>query len=100
MKSAGLCCCYTHDAQPTTPTGEEKSPEPRTPPFDHCPCSDRQTTPPSFSSVEYDDGGLVSLAVIPFSDSSPPVLGGVANVVPVARPPACPIHVRNCVWRC
>ncbi len=99
VKSAGLCCCYTQDAE--QPPTEEKKPEaPRTPPVKPCPCSDRQTTPPSFSSFEPDDGGLSLVLFVPFSDFSPPIPSGVQKVVPVAHPPDCPIHVRHCVWLC
>ncbi len=99
-KSSGLCCCFTQDAEPPTPNDEKQPQEPRKPPFKHCPCSDRQTTPPSVSTVEHDDGGFVVLAVLPFSDSSPRVSSGVEKFAPLAHPPACRIHIRNCVWRC
>ena len=99
VNSAGLCCCC-HNPQPQSQNDEKKPQEPRTPPLKHCPCSDRQTTPPSFLSVEYDDSGFVVLAFPPFSDFPAATHGGIEKAVPVVRPPACPIHVRNCVWRC
>ena len=98
-KVAGSCCCQTQEPRPQAPVEGKKLPAPRTP-LKQCPCSERQTTPPSFNSVDHDDGAVVVVAILPFSDSAPPVLGGIAAVVPVAHPPDCPIHIRYCVWRC
>jgi hypothetical protein len=98
------CCCHTHGQQPADDNGqpqnsEDQPREPLSPPFKHCPCSDRQTTLTASAAVP-DGSGLVSLAALPIGDPPPPEVAGIEPVAPVARPPTPPLHVRNCVWRC
>lgn len=98
-KSAGLCCCQAPAPPPERPCEDTRSKERRTPPAKHCPCTDRQTTPPSYPPVEQDDGGFTFVAVLPLSDAPPPVFS-VELLSPAGRPPTRPLHVLNCVWRC
>src|SRR5438105_4260357 len=92
-KTKSSCCGH----KPCLPSAPREQPPCR---FKFCPWSDRQSTPPSFSSIQVEDGSHAIVAILPSVRSSLALERGDGELSSVVHPPGRQIHISNCVWLC
>lgn len=93
------CCCPCSAPLPSKSNPDPSPSEPTPAPIRHCPCTDRNTTPPK-SAVEKIDADLGLVSFLPADGPQ----DQQAGVVEFADQPGCPpphaLHVLHCQWLC
>jgi hypothetical protein len=99
-----LCssCCKKATLLESLAEAEQQPAAPHTPPVPQCPCAEREATtaPVSTWIAEQIECGFKTVGISCFIAPCPPLASGARMAVPTVHPCSCPLHIRNCVWRC
>src|SRR5437870_9472817 len=92
--AAQKSCCMHRSEKQQAPAEKPSIPSKR------CPCCDRLSVLTPSASGPQSDGAFSFVAILPVAVSSPAGGTGFWQSGSSRHPPACHVHVCNCIWLC